>query len=48
MTNNFESCFSYKLIYVFEINDEAHKGLIKIGEAMIKILMQMLNLRNAA
>lgn len=29
----FENTFRYKLIYVFRINDEAHKGLLKIGEA---------------
>ena len=28
--------FSYKLIYVFRINDELHKGALKIGEATIK------------
>lgn len=31
--NTFQSTFEYKLIYVFRINDEAHKGLLKIGEA---------------
>ena len=31
--NSFLSTFEYKLIYVFRINDEAHKGLLKIGEA---------------
>lgn len=31
--NAFQSTFEYKLIYVFRINDEAHKGLLKIGEA---------------
>ena len=31
--NSFQSTFEYKLIYVFRINDEAHKGLLKIGEA---------------
>ena len=31
--NKFLSTFSYKLIYVFRINDKAHNGLLKIGEA---------------
>ncbi|HIU21832.1 MAG TPA: Eco57I restriction-modification methylase domain-containing protein [Candidatus Limadaptatus stercorigallinarum] len=31
--NAFQSTFEYKLIYVFRINDDAHKGLLKIGEA---------------
>lgn len=36
MDNLFESSFEYKLIYIFEIQDEAHKGLLKIGDATIK------------
>lgn len=31
--SSFQSTFEYKLIYIFRINDEAHKGLLKIGEA---------------
>ena len=31
--NSFEKTFEYKLIYVFRINDKAHAGLLKIGEA---------------
>lgn len=31
--SNFKQTFSYKLIYVFRINDEKHKGLLKVGEA---------------
>ena len=31
----FESTAKYKLIYIFSINDEMHKGLLKIGEATI-------------
>lgn len=31
----FESTAKYKLIYIFEIHDESHKGLLKIGEATI-------------
>ena len=31
----FLNTFEYKLIYVFRINDEAHKGVLKIGEATI-------------
>lgn len=33
--NAFESTFGYKLIYVFRINDNAHKGIVKIGDATI-------------
>lgn len=33
--SEFKSTFSYKLIYVFRINDEAHKGLLKVGETTI-------------
>ena len=32
----FEKTFQRKLIYVFRINDEAHKGLLKIGDTTIK------------
>lgn len=32
----FESSFSYKLIYIFRINDKAHEGLLKIGDATLK------------
>ena len=32
----FEENFKYKLIYIFEIADAAHKGLLKIGDATIK------------
>lgn len=31
----FKNTFEYKLIYVFRINDTAHKGVLKIGEATI-------------
>ena len=34
--NLFEPLFEYKLIYIFEIRDESHKGLLKIGDATIK------------
>lgn len=34
--NLFDSLFEYKLIYIFEIRDDAHKGLLKIGDATIK------------
>jgi superfamily II DNA or RNA helicase len=36
MSNYFEESFEYKLIYIFEIQDDAHKGLLKIGDATIK------------
>ena len=36
MDSLFESSFEYKLIYIFEIQDDVHKGLLKIGDATIK------------
>lgn len=36
MENIFGTSFEYKLIYVFAINDEAHKGLLKIGDTTIQ------------
>ena len=33
---NFETALKMKLIYVFRINDEAHRGCLKIGEATCK------------
>ena len=36
METVFETSFEYKLIYVFAINDEAHKGLLKIGDTTIQ------------
>ena len=38
MENNrikFTSTFKYKVIYVFSVNDEIHKGLVKIGDATL-------------
>jgi superfamily II DNA or RNA helicase len=35
MENKFKSTFSHKLIYVFGIDSESHKGLLKIGETTI-------------
>ena len=32
----FDSTFSYTLIYVFGINDEYHRGLLKIGQATLR------------
>ena len=29
MDNNFKNAFEYKVIYVFTIEDDAHKGLVK-------------------
>ena len=34
--SNFNQTFSYKLIYVFRINDEKHKNLLKVGETTCK------------
>ena len=31
----FEDSFQHKLIYVFEIRDAAHKGLLKIGDTTV-------------
>ncbi len=36
MNDKFVSSYSYKLIYVFRINDKAHEGLLKIGDATLK------------
>ena len=33
--SEFKSTFGYKLIYIFRINDEQHKGLLKIGDATV-------------
>lgn len=33
--HGFQDTFSYKLIYVFAINDDKHKGLLKIGDTSI-------------
>lgn len=35
MADKFGKAFEYKVIYVFEIKDDKHKGLIKIGDATI-------------
>lgn len=35
MSTRFTPTFDYKLIYIFRINDEPHKGLLKIGDATI-------------
>lgn len=34
----YQSSYSQKLIYVFEIQDEAHKGCYKVGDATVKSL----------
>lgn len=31
----FQNCFNHKVIYVFTIEDEVHKGLVKIGDATL-------------
>ena len=35
MLNSFGSTFQCKLIYVFRINDRAHRGYLKIGDATL-------------
>lgn len=32
----FTATFAYKLIYIFRINDESHKGLLKIGDTTVE------------
>ena len=32
----FDESFQYKLIYIFEVRDNAHKGLLKIGDTTVK------------
>ena len=44
--SDFISTFEYKLIYVFRINDEAHKGLLKIGDATVHSSGDVLSLIN--
>ena len=36
MSNFFQNSFEYKLIYIFEVNDEAHRGLLKIGDTTLQ------------
>ena len=40
----FKEAFNYKVIYAFEIQDEKHKGLIKIGDATLKTTSSIDNL----
>ena len=35
MDKSFSNPFQYKLIYIFQIKDDTHKGLLKIGDASI-------------
>ena len=35
MDKGFSSAYCYKVIYVFEINSETHKGLLKVGDASL-------------
>ena len=35
MKNEFKNAFDYKVIYVFAIDDEKHKGKVKIGDATL-------------
>lgn len=44
-TNKFTSTFSYKLIYIFRINDEIHSGKLKIGEATVHTNKSLLELQ---
>ncbi len=42
----FQSSFKLKLIYVFRINDETHKGCLKVGETTFKDSANPLALQN--
>ena len=44
MIKNFEEIFQYKLIYIFAIDDSAHKGLLKIGDTTVKTVAHKKNL----
>ena len=35
MDTTFKSSYEYKVVYVFTIDDQAHKGLVKIGDATL-------------
>lgn len=35
MNTTFKNAFEFKVIYVFTIDDQAHKGLVKIGDATL-------------
>ena len=35
MDTTFKNAFEYKVVYVFTINDQDHKGLVKIGDATL-------------
>lgn len=35
MGTAFKNAFEHKVIYIFTVNDEAHKGLVKIGDATL-------------
>ena len=32
---NFVNTYNFKLIYIFKIDDELHKGILKIGESTL-------------
>lgn len=36
MGDKFKKAFEYKVIYVFTVDDEKHKGLVKIGDATLE------------
>jgi superfamily II DNA or RNA helicase len=41
----FNRSFEYKLIYIFRINDDSHKGFLKIGDATVKTEKNYLDLK---
>jgi hypothetical protein len=36
MNNLFGSTFNYKVVYIFQIYDKAHQGILKVGESTLK------------
>ncbi len=44
-TTKFTSTFSYKLIYIFRINDKIHSGKLKIGEATVHTNRKLVELQ---
>ena len=39
MADSYTNSFKYKLIYIFGIPDEAHRGVLKIGEATVDTVL---------
>lgn len=41
MDTKFKNAFEYKVIYIFQIDDETHKGFLKIGDATLQTDRQL-------